>query len=148
MIKKIIHAGIKFLLIGVTALVGFVFPCTADADSYFSGVVKLPYEVQWGLAVIQPGDYRIRIGSLSQPAQIYAMSGKQMFFTSAQFTSLNRKGKTCLIVTPDGSKHVVNSLNMPFFGISLIYKPLTKIQRENIAKSILMPDQIAITESK
>jgi hypothetical protein len=148
MMKKSIRSAIKMFLIGAIVLVSCIFPSIVNAHSYFSGTVTLPYEVRWGQAMLQPGDYLIRIGSLNQPAQIYSRTGDHMFFTSAMFTDLNSKGKTCLIVTADGNKHVVNSLNMPLFGISLIYKPLTKIQRENIAKADHLQDQIAATALK
>jgi hypothetical protein len=135
MMDKSIRSAIKTFLSVVVVLVIITFPAIANANSSFRGMVTLPYEVRWGQAVLQPGDYLILVSSLSQPAQIYSKDGKQMFFTSAQSTEMNSKGKTRLIVTSDGNKYVVNSLNMPLFGISLIYKPLTKIQRENTAKA-------------
>ena len=142
------RSAIKIFPIVVIALVSSIFPDIANAYSFFRGTVTLPYEVRWGQAVLQPGDYLILVSSLNQPAQIYSKNGKQIFFTSAQFTELNSKGKSCLIVAPDGDKHVVNSLNLPRFGISLIYKTLTKIQRENTAKANHVQDQVAVTASK
>jgi hypothetical protein len=148
MMKKTIRSAIKMFLFGAIVLAICIFPGIADAHSYFSATVTLPYEVHWGLAVLQPGDYLIRVGSLYQPAQIYSKTGKHMFFTSARFTDLNSEGEPRLMITSDGNKHVVNSLTMPLFGVSLIYEPLTKIQRENIAKGDHVQDRIAVTALK
>jgi hypothetical protein len=148
MINKTSRSAIKIFLFVVMALVGPIFPDIANSQSIFRGTVTLPYEVRWGQAMLQPGDYLILFSSLSQPAQIYSENGKQMFFTSAQFTELNSKGKNCLIVAPDGDKHVVYSLNMPRFGVSLIYKPIAKIQRENTAKASHAQDLVAVAASK
>ena len=148
MINKTNRSAVKIFLFVLIALVGPIFPDIANSQSTFRATVTLPYEVRWGQAVIQPGDYLILFSSLNQPVQIYSKNGKQMFFTSAQFAELNSKGKNCLILGSDGDKHVVNSLNMPHFGISLIYKPLTKIQRENTAKTNHVQDQVAVTASK
>jgi hypothetical protein len=132
--KKTIRSLIKIFLFVSILLVSPIFPKIVNARSYFSGTVTLPYEVHWGEAVLSPGDYLIRIGSLNRVAQIYSRTGTQMYFTSTRFINLNEKRETCLILTADGDKHLVNSLTMPFFGISQIYKPLTKIQRENVAR--------------
>jgi len=148
MMKKTIRSAIKVFVFVVIVLVSSTFSDIVNADSFFRGTVTLPYEVRWGQAVLQPGDYLILVRSLSQPAQIYSKDGNQMFFTSAMFTELNTKGKTRLIITPNGDKHVVDSLNMPFSGISLIYQPLTKTQRENIAKAGHLQEQVAITARK
>jgi hypothetical protein len=148
MMKKTIRSAIKIFLFVVIVLVSSIFSDIVNADSFFRGTVTLPYEVRWGQAVLQPGDYLILVRSLSQPAQIYSKDGNQMFFTSALFTELNSKGKTRLIITPNGDKHVVDALNMPLSGISLIYQPLTKTQRENIAKAGHVQDQVAVTARK
>ena len=148
MMKKTIRSVIKVFVFVVIVLVSSTFSDIVNADSFFRGTVTLPYEVRWGQAVLQPGDYLILVRSLNQPAQIYSKDGNQMFFTSAMFTELNTKGKTRLIITPNGDKHVVDSLNMPFSGISLIYQPLTKTQRENIAKAGHLQEQVAITARK
>lgn len=148
MMNKTIRSATKIFLFVAIVLVSSIFSETVNADSFFRGTVTLPYEVRWGQAVLQPGDYLILVRSLSQPAQIYSKDGNQMFFTSALFTELNSKGKPRLIITPNGDKHVVDSLNMPLSGISLIYQPLTKIQRENIAKAGHVRDQVAVTARK
>jgi hypothetical protein len=148
MMNKTIRSATKIFLFVAIVLVSSIFSDIVYADSFFRGTVTLPYEVRWGQAVLQPGDYLILVRSLSQPAQIYSKDGNQMFFTSALFTELNSKGKTRLIITPNGDKHVVDSLNMPLAGISLIYEPLTKIQRENIAKAGHLQEQVAVTARK
>ena len=146
--NKTIRSAIKIFLFVAIVLVSSISSDIVNASSCFRGTVTLPYEVRWGQAVLKPGDYLILVRSLSLPAQIYSKDGNQMFFTSAQFTELNSKGKTRLIITSNGDKHVVDALNMPLSGISLIYQPLTKIQRENIAIADHVQDQVAVTSSK
>jgi len=146
--KKTIRSAIKIFLFVVLVLVSSTFSDIVNADSFFRGTVTLPYEVRWGQAVLQPGDYLILVRSLSLPAQIYSKDGNQMFFTSALFTELNSKGRARLVITPNGDKHVVDSLNMPLSGISLIYEPLTKTQRENIAIAGHLQHQVAVTARK
>ena len=137
---------VKLFLFVPIELATAIFPYIVNAHSFFSGNVTLPYEVRWGNTLLQPGDYSIRIGSLNQPTQIYSKNRKQMYFTSEQFTDLDRKDETSLTITAEGNKHAVNSLNMPFFGVSLIYKPLTRIQSENTV--IVLPAQEQVRESK
>jgi hypothetical protein len=148
MMNKTIRSAIKIFLFVVIVIASSAFSDIVNADSFFRGTVTLPYEVRWGQAVLQPGDYLILVRSLNQPAQIYSKDGNQMFFTSALFTELNSKGETRLIITPNGDMHVVDSLNMPLAGISLIYQPLTKTQRENVAKAGHVQNQVAVTARK
>jgi hypothetical protein len=139
---------VKLFIFVPIALATAIFPDIVNAHSYFSGNVTLPYEVRWGKTVLQPGDYFIRIGSLNQPTEIYSKNRKRMYFTSAQFTDLNSKGETSLTITAEGNKHTVNTLNMPFFGVSLIYKPLARIQRENTVSAHPVQEQVPVSESQ
>jgi hypothetical protein len=136
-----------FLFVPIT-LATAIFPDIVNAHSFFSGNVTLPYEVRWGNTVLQPGDYSIRIGSLNQPTQIYSKNRKRMYFTSVQFTDSNSKGETSLMIAAEGDKHTVNSLNMPFFGVSLIYRPLARIQRENTVSAHPAQDPVPGSESQ
>ena len=148
MTDKAIRIAINLFLFVVMILMSSIFPGIANAQSFFRGTVTLPYEVHWGQADLQPGDYLILVSSLSQPAKIYSKSGKQMVFAIAQFTNLNSKDGTCLIITAIGNKHVVNSLNLPYSGISLIYKPVTKMQREIADKADQVQDPVVVAAWK
>jgi hypothetical protein len=145
--KNTTRNTIKLFLFVPITLATAIFPDIVNAHSNFSGNVTLPYEVRWGNTVLKAGDYFIRIGSLNQPTQIYSKNRKEIYFTSAQITYLKRKGETNITIMAEGNKHTVNSLNMPFFGISLIYKPLTRIPHENTVK-LPAQEQVLVSRSQ
>jgi len=148
MMKKTTRSAIKIFLFIVIGLVISIFPSVANAQSLFRGSVTLPYEVRWGQEVLQPGDYLIFVNSLDRPAEILSKAGKQIVFIPAQFTDRDDNGRTCLNITANGNKRTVSSLNMATLGISFIYNPLTKIQREKTATAHYVQDQVAVTTLK
>ena len=134
---KIVHANwgptsLKVLLGVLMATV--VFTVAGNAQPSFVGKFTLAHEVHWGQAVVPAGEYSIRMDSVAGPAKIMSASGDWAVYTQSPMIADSEKGGTYLTVTTEGNERRVRSLNLPELGKSMIFAPLTKSEREEIAK--------------
>ncbi len=106
----------------------------ANAQPTFSGRFTLPYEVHWGHAVLPPGDYSITMDRFDSAAIVRSASGKAHFITGLPSTGDSLKGGAFLYVTSNGGQRRVRYMNAPMLGKVLIYEPISKTEREEIAR--------------
>jgi hypothetical protein len=111
------------------------FTTAANAQPSFEGKFTLPYEVQWNHAVLPAGEYSIRMDSKGAPAVVRSMSGDKLAYTATAIVGHGEKSATFLTVTIRGNERRVRSLNVAASGESLIFQPLTKTERETLAKA-------------
>lgn len=101
----------------------------------FSGKFTLSYQVHWGQAMLPAGDYSIRFSSIHSPAVIRSMDGKiAVFVATAARSQDSEKGPSSLTIVTRGDERKVVSMNLPEARVSLVYSPLTKAERESLAK--------------
>src|SRR5579872_6108094 len=122
------------LFLGVL-IASCVFTVAANAQPIYVGKFTLPYEVHWGQAVLPAGDYSIRMDSVAARPVISSASGNKAVFTEPPIFADSEKGGTYLTITAQGNERRVRSLNVPALGKSVIFAPLTKSQREILAKA-------------
>jgi hypothetical protein len=118
------------------------FTVTANAQSV-TGNFTLPHEVHWGRTVLPPGDYSITVESSSKPAFIQSASGEEHMFTTTPTIGDKEKVAAGLLITVNGNERTVRALNLPQYGVSLIYKPFTKAEREATAQAETVPVIVA-----
>jgi hypothetical protein len=133
--KETIEHLSRVRLLVIAVLVTCAFATAANAQSSFTGKFTLPYEVHWGTVVLPAGDYSITLESLSAPALVWSASGEIKMFTVPPITADSQKGAARLYITFLQGERIVRSLNLPQNGRSLVYKPLTKAERELVAKA-------------
>jgi hypothetical protein len=121
-------------MLAIFTLAMCAFTATANAQSVM-GRFTLPYEVHWGTATLPAGEYTITMDSLQSATLVQSASTSQSFFTRMPTIQDSEKGAACLIVTTQGNERTIRSLNLPQDGKSLVYKPLTKAEREQLAKA-------------
>ena len=121
-------------ILAIFTLAMCAFTATANAQSV-TGRFTLPYEVHWGTATLPAGKYTITMDSLNRATLVQSASTSQAFFTRMPTIQDSQKGAACLIVTTEGNERTIRSLNLPQDGKSLVYKPLTKAEREQLAKA-------------
>ena len=105
----------------------------ANAQSV-TGRFTLPYEVHWGTATLPAGEYTIRMDSLHTATLVQSVSNSQSFFTRMPTMDTSAKGSMSLVITSSQGERRVRSLNLPQYRRALIYEPLTKAEREQLAK--------------
>jgi len=103
--------------------------------SIFAGNFTLTHQVRWGQATLPAGDYSIRFSSLHSPAMVRSMDGKTMAFVFTVSSGDSEKGPSSLTIVTRGNERKVASMNLPGSHVSLVYSPLTKAERETLAKS-------------
>jgi hypothetical protein len=123
---------VKMLAILALAMCGFT--AAANAQSV-TGRFTLPYEVHWGTATLPAGEYMITMDSLHTATLVQSVSNSQSFFTHMPTINDSTKRPTSLVITSSRGERRVRSLNLPQYGKSLIYEPLTKAEREQLAKA-------------
>ena len=112
-----------------------VFTSAANAQPSFEGQFTLPYEVHWNHTVLPAGEYAIQVDSKGAPTVLRSKSGNKSVYTGVPIIADREKGAACLTVTIRGNERKVRSLNLPQIGMSLIFEPLTKTEREMFAKA-------------
>jgi hypothetical protein len=118
-----------------------------NAQIALHGKFQLASETRWGKAVLPAGNYSFTIDSTQLPVRIVIQStdGKTGAIAQAE-TSVNAApGGSYLFITGSGSDSTVRSMNLPQLGMSLIYMPLTRSERETLYAhvSTTVPVQIA-----
>jgi hypothetical protein len=112
-----------------------VFTAAANAQPSFEGKFTLPYEVHWNHAVLPAGEYSIQVDSKGLPTVLHSTSTGKSAYTAVPVIAIGEKGAACLTVTIRGNERRVRSVNLPQIGMSLIFDPLTKKEREMFAKA-------------
>jgi hypothetical protein len=119
-----IQKGTLFVAVALSAL-AFAGEAKAQASfggpSIFTGKFTLPYEVHWGIAVLQPGEYVIDMPSIHSPATVWSADLRHRFFLPPPSIGNSYKGSTNLMVTIRGHKRTVTLLNVPDMWYSFIY---------------------------
>src|ERR1700686_4817135 len=128
------HSTTAKLILGVL-IATCVFTAAANAQPSFEGKFTLPYEVHWNHAVLPAGEYSIQADSKGLPAVLSSTSTNKSAYTAAPIIANREKGAACLTVTIRGNERRVRSVNLPQIGMSLIFDPLTKTEREMFAKA-------------
>jgi hypothetical protein len=124
------------LLLGVLVAT-CVFTAAASAQqSRFAGKLTLPHEVQWGQATLPAGEYFFRMDAAGSFVVRSAKGDKTTLMKTPVLADSERSG-TFLTITTQGNERTVRSLNLPEDGKSksLIFAPLTKSEREALAKA-------------
>jgi len=129
--EKIGHLSRLILLLIVT-LATCAFSAAANAQSGFTGKFTLPYEVHWGTVVLPAGEYTISMNTVDAATLVQSANNNQSFYTRIPMIEDSEKGTACLFITVHGNERMIRSLNMPQYGRSLVYKPLTKAEREQL----------------
>ncbi len=131
--ETIRHLSATRLLVIVTSIT-CAFAAAANGQSSFTGKFTLPHEVHWGTVALPAGDYSITMVSPAAPILIQSASGETKMFTSVPVRADSEKGDAYLLITVRGNERRVSAMNLPQLGTSFIYEPLSKTDRELLAK--------------
>jgi hypothetical protein len=127
------HPTVLKLFLGVL-IATCVFTVAANAQPSFAGKFTLPYEVHWGQAVLPAGEYSIRMDPMSTGPVVSSASGSRTVFPAPLSIADGQRGDAHLTIMTQGDERIVRSLNLPELGKAVIFAPLTKSERESLAK--------------
>ena len=123
----------------------------AIAQTSFNGTFQLTSATRWGNAVLPAGHYWLTLGSVQYPALpagvivIHSEDWKVSAMAPAKFDAQAAPGGNYIFVTGSGNNREVRSLNLPQLGRSLVFKPLTRRERETLYATVsqTVPVQLA-----
>jgi hypothetical protein len=123
----------------------------ANAQTSFDGTFQLTSATRWGTAVLPAGHYSLTLGSVQFPGLsagvivIRSEDRKVSAMAPAKFAAQAAPGGDYIFVTGSGNKREVRSMNLPELGRSLVFKPLTRRERETLRATVsqTLPVQIA-----
>jgi hypothetical protein len=122
------------LILGVL-ISPFAFTVAANAQPAFSGTFVLTEEARWNHVVLPAGEYSIYISSIAAPAVLHLKNSDHSFYTSTPMVANGEKGAARLNITVQGNERRVRSLNLPGIHKTLIFEPMTRAEREMVAKT-------------
>jgi hypothetical protein len=132
---KTMGQSVKAKLFAAVVLATCVFTIAANAQPRFVGKFTLPYEVHWNHAVLPAGEYSMRMDARGTPPVVRSASSNRSVYIAVPIIADRENGGSNLLVTIRGNEHRVRSLNLSGLGVSLVYEPLTKTEREMLAKA-------------
>ena len=117
----------------------------ANAQTSFHGKFQLASATRWGKAVLPAGQYSITMDSVQSPIVIHSEDKKVSAMASAEFGADVTPGGSYIFITGSGSDRQVRSINLPMLGRSLVFKPLTRLERETLYATVseTVPVQLA-----
>ena len=123
----------------------------ANAQTSFNGTFQLTSPTRWGNAVLPAGRYSFTLGSVkspSLPAGVIAIHSEDWKLTAlapAKFDAQAAPGGSYISITGSGNDRQVRSMNLPQLGRSLVFKPLTRREREILYATVsqTLPVQMA-----
>jgi hypothetical protein len=137
--KKAMWHTAEVKLFVALVLATSVFAAAVNAETRFRGRFTLANEVHWGKAVLPAGEYTISVAPSQSPFRsaslVRSASGKTQFIPPILVTEASNKGVNSLVIMVRGNERRVRSLNLPGLGQSLIYEPLSRSERETLAKT-------------
>ena len=125
----------KAIFLIVAVLAACAFAGTANAQANLFGKFTLPYQVRWGRAVLPAGTYSITMDRFAAAAVIRSATGESLLIPGRPATGDAMKGGSFLFITANtAGEHRVRYMNSPLLGKVLIYDPISRNEREEIAR--------------
>jgi len=118
----------------------------ANAQTSFRGAFQLTSDTRWGMAVLPAGHYVLTLDTAEPPTiVIHSDDWKVSAMTRAEFDEQAAPGGSYILITGSGPDRQVRSINLPQLGRSLVFKPLTRSERETLyaTASRTVPVQMA-----
>jgi hypothetical protein len=112
--EEIMKRTLTVLKLGVVAAVAATCLSggTASAQSLQRGTFTLPYEVNWGGAVLSPGRYTISFDSVRGPAMVRTAAGDPRAILFARSIGDSRKDQpNALLITQRENQRFVSAFN-------------------------------------
>jgi hypothetical protein len=111
----------------------------AKADTIYKGEFTLPFEAQWGSAVLPPGNYTFSISTSSSPTARYAVflngEGKSAIILPLTMPEEKVSSRDShLTLVNAGGRYVVQSLQAPELGLTFDYYAVRKAKAKPMAR--------------
>ena len=130
--KKAMIGFAKLALAAAIAVGVSVGPASAQS---LKGTFTLPYDVQWGKAVLPAGPYTVTFDSLHGPAIVRTSTGRGLAIVMARSVDKAMNDQpSALLITKIENQHVVRYLNLREADTAFAYRPFTKSERSLVGK--------------
>jgi hypothetical protein len=123
-------ATISFLKLAVAAAIAVGVSVGPASAQSLKGTFTLPYDVQWGKAVLSAGAYTITFDRLQGPAIVRTSTGEGRAIVMPRAVGKAMTDQpSALLITKIENRHVVRYLNLRDANVSFVYRPFTKSER-------------------
>jgi hypothetical protein len=124
---RTILAGAVLMAIPVLAVAVHAADCVAT--------FTLPYEVHWNKTVLPAGEYTMKFKSAGGTAFIRSTHGTRSYVITLPTVDQSNEENAGLQVTSAAGQHMVRAMNLPQLGVRIVFNPIPKSEREELAKA-------------
>jgi hypothetical protein len=134
-------------VLATTLVIGSFLMATAQAQTTFTGKFTLTSQVQWGRALLRPGDYTITVESTTSPVRtlIRDSRGRAVGWVISGIYAGEADGGNALHLYPKRGQLHVYSLALTSLGSVLVYDP--SLAREAVLEA-LAPQTVPVILAK
>lgn len=127
--EKVMRYVNRAAVLAAVLVTAGLFARVSIAQSDFQGKFTLPYEVQWGKAILQPGNYLLSFNHDGAQRLAVVRDAKTKHVVALERTLISedsKVGKSALLIGTRGKRRVVYSLRIELFGEAFVYDPALK----------------------
>jgi hypothetical protein len=134
--------GLAFLAFGLTAT-------QASAQEVYKGSFELPAAAYWGKTLLQPGQYSIRLDSVSPSISLIRLEGEGMHATlfGGAFVPERTKDRSSLTIVDANGAFYVSELNAGQIGKAFQFSPSKAAKERSLSASTAAPMTVPVTSA-
>lgn len=113
---------LQFMLLGLA----FAICQPGVANAQLAGTrasFSLPFAVQWGVVVLQPGEYTLTLPATLDRVVCVRGNNQTVLLSAQEFSDEDLTGQSSLILVRSGGKYFVRALSLARFGVIYYWPP-------------------------
>jgi hypothetical protein len=139
------NRSLRLVKFAVLAMLTACFGANLAHAQTLQGKFNLPFEVQWGHAVLPPGNYSFTVDPPDAPSNAVLVRGENHTTTIivSRIDNYSFSGKSALVVERYGDRGMVRELRLAKAGLVFSY-PALKAERQVLAQGPVLIQRLPI----
>jgi len=143
------NRSLRLVKFAVLAMLTACFGANLAHAQTLQGKFNLPFEVQWGQAVLPPGDYSFTLNSdgTAYSSVVVHGEGNMTKIILSHYPDSRSSGKSALVIERSGQRGAVRQLRLVEAGLVFSY-PVAKAERQALAQGPVLIQRLPVLMAK